>query len=286
MVIDLLLISAFPSLKERMNDSVALHGASRLLSTDPGDRFFVRNNNALGFLLGGLCFGVLTLLAFLFAACCKKVNTKHLTVFKVSLIFAALLQSLSTPAVAVVLWGSTCHLKHCDKLLAVWFASRRCGTLLHLLVVLEFILTSQPREGAKTLPVYVSLPVVLTLDLICILFFQVTEAAVFLGTVSIILVLAIIVAACMSGIKGLDLVLRPSLVSFLTYGPSFVAECMLLDNDYAPGHLVETFLCVTNMRLIVDGYLCWITCRDTRTETPQVVEIGQVNPDSLGQAQI
>ncbi|GLD64688.1 uncharacterized protein AKAME5_001621800 [Lates japonicus] len=258
-----------------MNDSVALHGASRLLSINPGDIFFAMNNYALGFLLVGLCFGVLTLLTFLFAACCKKVNTRCITVFKVSLIFAALLQSLSTPAVAVVLWGSTCHLKYCKKLLAVWFASRRCGTLLHLLVVLEFILTSQPREGAETVPVYVSLPVVLTLDLICILFFEVLEAAVFLGTVSIILLLAIIVVACISsGIKGLDLVLRPSLVSFFAvYGPSFVAECMLLDNNYIPGHLIDTFLCVTNMRLIVDGYLCWITCRNTRPETPQVMEI-------------
>ncbi|XP_044038976.1 uncharacterized protein LOC122869755 isoform X2 [Siniperca chuatsi] len=259
-----------------MNESLALDGVgslsmenSRLRSITQrwdsgvlaGDRALFGNNAALGVLLGGLFFGVLELILFIFAMFCKKINTRHLTVFKVSLIFTGLLQSLSTPVVAMELVGSTCSLKYCYKLLVVWFASRRCGVLLHLLVALEFILIwKQSREETQILPLHWSLSVVLTLDLICILFFEVTEAAVALGAVAMTLTLVIIVQAF----------------------------CSLRSMDMRSGQVIklyDIFMCLTNLRLVADGYLCWVTWREEEEEeAPQQMEAGQVNLEPITQA--
>lgn len=280
-----------------MNESVALDGAGSLsMETShlrsitrrwdagilAGGRLYVINNTALSVLLIGMCLGVLQLLLFMLAVCCKKVNTRHLTVFKVSLIFAGLLQSLSTPLVVMNLIGTHCYLDYCYKLLVVWFASRQCGVLLHLLVALEFIVIWK-------LPVYWTLPSVLTLYVICMLFFEVTEAAVALGAVAMTLTLAVVIQAfCIS--RSMDKhsiqVITATFLSFgVTYFPSFVFECMILNNEPVSIWLYDIFLCLTNLRLITDGYLLRETCMETPEEAPQQMEAGQTL-ESLRQEQL
>lgn len=288
-----------------MNESLALDGVgslsmetSRLYSITQrwnagilaGDRIYIRNETALGVLLGGLCFGVLGLILFMLAVCCKIINTRHLTVFKVSLIVISLLQSVSTPAVVMNLVGSTCSVKYCYKLLTLWLASRRCGVLLHLLVALEFFLIWIWREGTKILPLYWSLPVVLTLDVICILFLEVIEAAVALGAVATTLTLVILIqAGCFSRCteKRSYKVVCAALLTFgVTYCPSFVVECMIINNEPISGWIYDIFLCLTNLHLVMDGYLCWVTCRETPEEASQQVEARQVDLDSVIQVRV
>ncbi|XP_023271100.1 uncharacterized protein LOC111661682 [Seriola lalandi dorsalis] len=282
-----------------MNESIVLQGAgmetSRLLSITQqrdagvlaGDRAFNRNDAALGVLLGGVCLGGVGLILVMFALCCKRLGARHLTVFKVSLIFTDLLQMLSTPAAVLQLVGSICHLKHCHKLLIVWLASRRCGVLLHLLVALEFILTNQSCESTKIVLPYLSVPVLLTIDLICILFFDVTEAAVSLGAMAIALILFTLKARCSSRstTKPFNQVLCLALLSFgATYCPSFVMECMILNKVLVSVRLYDIFLCLTNLRLVTDAYLCWVTCRETAEEAPLEMEVQ--NPDFAHQVQL
>ncbi|KAI3376229.1 hypothetical protein L3Q82_016737 [Scortum barcoo] len=276
----------------RMNDSLALPGVGRL-GWDAGiladDRLAIGNKAAFGVLLGGLCFGVFGLLLFMVAVCRRSIDAQHLTVFKVSLIVTGLFQSLATPAMGVLMMSSFCSVEKCKRILASWYASIRCGMLLHLLVALEFIVIWKwSGRGPKVLPLYGSLPVVIILNVICTLFCNVSEFAVALGVMGAALTLLIFAQASCS-VKPLEkLPIKVVCTAFFTFGltycPTFIVECMILNSEPISLQLYGLFLCLTNIRLVMDGYLCWLTCRETPEEPSQQVETTQAGPDVVIQS--
>ncbi|XP_034533070.1 uncharacterized protein LOC117807775 [Notolabrus celidotus] len=261
-------------------------GSSRLA----GDRLYVINEAALGLLLTGLCVGILYLLDFMIAVCRKKIHTQHLTVFMVSFTFTSVLQMLSTSVVAMRFLGIYCYLKHCDYLLVVWLASRQLGVLLHLLVGLEFLLIrSKSRFGSRLLRTHWTLPVVLTLSLISLLFTGVLQASVFLGAVAITLTCLVSILACLffkSMKKYCIIVACLAFATLGTYCPSFVFECMAISGLSVSVYVYEIFMCLTNMRLLMGGFLCWVIFRTTPEVAPQRLEAGQVNLDPLSQVPV
>ncbi|XP_056156725.1 uncharacterized protein LOC130130891 [Lampris incognitus] len=244
-----------------------VHLSSGPFGWDTGERIQGSDTISLGLLLGGVCVGLPAIVMVLLSFCCKCAEPRNLTVFSTSLLFTALLQSLSTPVVAMQVMGSSCSINHCQKLVDVWFASRRSGMLLHLLVALEAVLSQKlPKATKKLRSMYWSLPVILTVDLICILFLEVNATAIGLGTVALVLTAMICIVSCLPPFcldKRTMKVYAIAVMSLgVTYFPSFVMECMLEDGARIDLQLYSIFLCLTNLRLIPDAFLCWLLCRD------------------------
>ncbi len=281
------------SKQERMNESLALDGVGSLCMetsrlcriTQRWDasvhtRAFTERDASLILLLVGLCFGVLGLFLLILAERYKKINPQRHTVFTLSLLFTNLLQMLSSPMVAMVLRDYIYFVKLFFILLELWHASRRCGSILHLLVALEFIaIRKKLPDGTKSLPLAWSLSVVLALNLICILFVDVTEAAVALGALAMIVLLAIFILACCFSrhmdIRSCQVFCAAFFTFGITYVPSFMMECMIINKEPIALLTYDICLCLTNLRLVMDTYLCWVTCRETPEEAPQQVEARQ-----------
>lgn len=264
-------------------------GSGRFAEVLPGHRVYVWEPAALGVLLTGLCTGIGSLLVFLASMIFKRIHHSHLTVFMVSLVFTAVLQVISSSVVVMEFLGVYCDLDHCNVLFEMWLASRRSGVLLHLLVALEFF-CGKFSLGSKLLQVYLTLPVVLLVNLICLLFCSVLEASVFLGAIASNLMCLLLVVAFMfhRDDKKLSLmVVLSALVCFWgTYFPSFIMEGMVVSGNHVISvTLYRIFLCLTNMRLLMDGFLCWLICR--RPHPPaaphQHLVGGHVNLDPLSQ---
>lgn len=257
-----------------------------------GNRANVSNPAALGVLLFGLVTGIVSLLVLLASASLRKFPPSRLSsVFMLSLLFVAVLQHVSSSVVVAELVGSYCYLQHCELLYQVWFASRRCGVLLHLLVALEFFCRKSP-YGAKVMHPSLTLPLVLLLNLLCLIFYRVLEASVFLGAFATNLMCLLVMLAVLfqAGEQRVSVkILVTALLAFWgTYVPSFMMECVLASGASVSRSLYVTFLCLTNVRLLMDGYLCWVVCRrrphdGAETNQQQHLERGHINMDPLSQ---
>ncbi|CAJ1085904.1 uncharacterized protein LOC117807775 [Xyrichtys novacula] len=252
------------------------------------ERAFMTNNAALSFLLIGAIYEFFDVLALIITVYRRTIYIENLTVYVVSLTCTSILQGLFSPIIVVALLSTTCYLKYCQQLINVWLATRRFGVLLHLLAALEFLLIQKRSYlGSKLLSIYCTVPVILTLKLICTVFVEVLGAAVFLGVIALALTCGISILVILSpeirNKRTLLVVLFASVTFVVTYGPSFVVECMALNLQSVPIHLYPTFLCLTNMRLMMDGFLSWVICKEPRQAAPQQLVVGQVNLDPASQ---
>ena len=252
----------------------------------PGRCHVMEITPSLCLLVTGFCLGLLWLVCSLIFICCKGPEGRRITVFFVSLVFTALLQCLSTPAMVLLHMGETCRWQHCDKLMLLWFATRHCGVFLNLLVVLEFSVAS-PRYGSKLQAVYVSLPIVLIIVVVCMLFSESTiygytfqDANIGLGAAASVLAVLTCATAAQSlfTCSGMErrqvLAVFMAVFTFATYAPSFVMLCMKYNGVSVSPYIYSIMLCLSNLRLVADAQLCCLVSRQTSAPTQKAVLSG------------
>ncbi|XP_041636045.1 uncharacterized protein LOC121504997 [Cheilinus undulatus] len=280
-----------------MNDSAALSGAWRmqadhllsfpqLLGADVKDvgRVYNTEHFPLALTLSGTCIGFLNLIFFVIFLWRKKIHPQPFTVFKVSLASTYILHLLSSCAMAVLLFNSYCNPSICGKMVIMWYVSVRCGIILHLLVVLEFILVwKRSNVVSQLLKVYLTLPFVLALYLISIFCYELASATIFLGSVTSALtcnIVAIAFTSCSSMDKRVVKVIWSGLSAFaVTFLPLFVVECLIFNGESVSPLAILIVLGLGNIRLVSDGNLCWAICWGSPEIAHEQFENGQVNLD-------